>query len=319
MQDINFTEIEEIISRPRLRTYEGLINSSDSTQLIGAYQWNKHVASAIYPILQCLEVSLRNAIHNAATGYFKTPDWFDHITKLVGNDMFLSDMKKNSWKKGKFYRNGISSGSRKGLKIWISHHENMLSQAKQKLQRSGKHFTSDAVIAELMFGFWVGVFESNYKDIRSKNKLWPHLEGVVFPNLAPADRISSAIHSKLLPVKDIRNRLSHHEPIWKHNSVTDSLSAINYLELIVNDMIYLINGISVHRKELLYRTGKINYFKGICSQTTLDYYLYGSKSKTFDKRRLKRVIEKSIKSPMVGPFIVADKLKPKFVVDLWLP
>lgn len=319
LQEINFTEIEKIISKPRLRSYKALINSSDVTRLVGAYQWNKHVASAIYPILQCLEVSLRNAVHNAATEHFKTPDWFDNITKLTGNVMFLAYMKKHPDKSDQFYRHGISKGKRGKLKKWTSHHESMLLGAKQKLIRSDKSPIADAVVAELMLGFWTGLFESNYSDIHSKCKLWPHLEGVVFPNLISADRISSVIHSKLLPIKDIRNRLSHHEPIWKHSTVKDPLSAIAYLKWIVNDMIELINGISTFRKEMLCRAGTISYFNGICSKATLDYYLDGAKNEKIDKRNLKRLIERSIKRPLVSPVIIGNKSTPKFIVDLWLP
>lgn len=319
MQELDFLDLEANISQPRLRTYTQLAGSTDTVKLIGAYQWNKRVASALYPILQCLEVTLRNAVHTNATQHFNTPDWFDKITKLAGNDMFLADMKKNPYKQNKFYRNGVSTGSRKGLKIWTSYHENMLKQAKDKLTRSGKKSTADSVVAELMLGFWVGIFESNYNDIQTKDRLWPHLEGIVFPNLKPSDRVHSKIHAKLEPIQKLRNRLSHHEPVWKHPSVNGPSMAISHLNNIVDDMISLINGISTHRKELLFRSGKISYFKGICSDETLNYYLSGAPITKLDKRRLKRHVEKAIKSPQIAPTIVTDKKNPKFVIDLWPP
>ncbi|MEW8389533.1 MAG: Abi family protein [Candidatus Thiodiazotropha sp.] len=275
MQGIDTTDIELHISSPRLHTYSQLAGTDNIEKLIGAYQWNKRVASALYPILQCLEISLRNAIHTAATRHFGTPDWYDPVTKLVGNDKFLAYIRNNPDNTNSFYREGASTGGRNKRIKWFSNHENMLKNAKKKLEKSNRRATADAVIAELMFGFWVGLFESHYNDIHSQNRLWPHLESTVFPNLKPADRVHSQIHSKLEPIKKLRNRLSHHEPVWKHSTVNNASTAIQYLSSITDDIINLINGISTHRKELLFQSGKITYFKGICSTDALNYYLSG--------------------------------------------
>jgi len=319
LQGIDTTDIELHISTPRLRTYSQLAGTNDIEKLIGAYQWNKRVASALYPILQCLEISLRNAIHTAATRHFSTPDWYDPVTNLAGNDKFSAYLRRNPGRTNQFYRRGVSVGRRNNRKRWVSNHENMIKQAKDKLTNSGNPATADAVIAELMLGFWVGLFESHYNDIHSQNRLWPHLEGAVFPNLKPADRVHSQIHSKLEPIKKLRNRLSHHEPVWKHRTVSNASTAIEYLNSIADDIINLVNGISTHRKELLFQSGKISYFKGICSTESLNYYLAGAPLQRLDKRRLKRFVEKAIRQPQLAPIIVTDRQKPKFVVDLWLP
>lgn len=319
MQQIDNTDIELHISKPRLRTYSQLSGTTDLKVLIGAYQWNKRIASALYPILQCLEISLRNAIHAAATQHFGTPDWYDPVTNLAGDDKFSAYIRKKPGDNANFYRKNISVGKRNNRKKWHSNHENMIRQAKEKLIKAGKPATADAVIAELMFGFWVGLFESHYSDIHSRNRLWPHLEGIVFPNLQPADRVHSQIHSKLEPIKRLRNRMSHHEPVWKHNSVGNSSTAVQYLNTIVDDIISLINGISSHRHELLFQTGKISYFRGICSYESLNYYLSGTPPQELDKRRLKRFVDRAIRCPQIAPIVIRDKQKPKLVVDLWLP
>lgn len=319
MQGIDTTDIELHISSPRLRTYSQLTGTSNIEKLIGAYQWNKRVASALYPILQCLEISLRNAIHTAATRHFGTPDWYDPVTNLVGIDKFSAYIRRNPQQTNQFYRRGVSTDRRNNRKRWVSNHENMLQQAKDKLIRSNQQATADAVIAELMFGFWVGLFESHYNDIHSQNRLWPHLESTVFPNLKPADRVHSQIHSKLEPIKKLRNRLSHHEPVWKHRTVSNASTAIQYLSSIADDIINLINGISTHRKELLFQSGKISYFKGICSEDFLNYYVSGALPQKLDKRKFKRLIEKAVRDPQLTPVVVIGKHQPKFVVDLWPP
>lgn len=319
MQGLDLNNIEAHISTPRLKTYTTLTGSSDKTALIGAYQWNKHVASSIYPILQCLEVSLRNAVHMAAKSHFGNNDWFDPVTKIAGHKFYQADMKKNPNKNGQYYRNGFSNGQKGTLKIWTSHHENMIKTARDQLARDKKKVTADAVIGELMMGFWVGIFTANYSDIHSTNLLWPHLLKDVFPNLNSSQQVASKIHKKLDTIKDLRNRLSHHEPVWKHKSVTNSTDAINYLNNVVDDAISLIYGISKDRKKLLYQSGKISYFKSVCRINTLDYYLKGITAFKCDKRRLKKYVHKSINSPLAMPLIIMDKNKPKFLVDLWLP
>ena len=317
MQDIDVDDIEVHISKPRLRSYVQLAGSNDTAKLIGAYQWNKRVASALYPIIQCLEVTLRNAIHAAAKQHFNNSDWYDPLTKIAGNDKYQKFTKKYPHQKKYFYRDGVSSGKRGSRKKWLSKHEKMLKDAKDKLIRSGQSVSADAVIGELMFGFWVGLFETHYNDIHSKNRLWPHLGKKVFPNLKPADRVFSKIHTKLENIKKLRNRLSHHEPVWKHKSVSDSATAVQYLNSIVSDIVSLIDGISTHRRKLLFQSGKISYFQGICSEECLSHYLEGTPNQKVDKRRLKRYVEKAVRQPQAAPIVVTDRDKPILIVDLW--
>lgn len=320
MQAQELSDIEASISASRLRSYALLTgNPRDKAQLIGAYQWNKRVSSALYPILQCLEVSLRNAIHEAATAHFGTPDWFDPVTKRAGDDFFAADMKRNPHKQGRYYRNGVSRGSKKGYRIWHSHHENMLADARKKLARARKGALADSIIAELTFGFWVGLFVKQYSDLKTTDRLWPHLEKKVFPHLAPADRRHSNIQRKLDAIKSLRNRLSHHEPVWKMGNVSGPADAISDLTRIVEDILFLIEGMSPSRYKLLVQSGKVAYFRGVCCEETLNHYLSGISWQKIDKRQLKRVVERSVRQPLVNPIVVTNGARPKFLVDLWLP
>jgi abortive infection bacteriophage resistance protein len=248
---------------------------TDLACLIGGYLWNKQLAGVILPILQCLEVTIRNAIHREATILFSTSDWYDPLTKRVGDEQFPTWCKQHPNKQNKYYRNGVSTGSRKGLTIWTSHHESMIKEAKFKLINANKPATSDAVISELMFGFWCGLFNSNYSDLTSKNKLWPHLEEKVFPNLKPVDRRYQSVFQKLDAIKHLRNRVAHHEPIWKHFTVTNSASAVLYIKTQVNDAINLIGGISSERRNLLESTEVMQRFHRLCDTEVLNKYISG--------------------------------------------
>lgn len=276
MQGINLQSVESFISSSRLKNYTVLSNGNKSLQpLIGGYLWNKQLAGAVLPILQCLEVTLRNAIHIEAAKHFNASDWYDALTKKIGDELFVSVANNPSHN---FYRNGISTGSRKGKKIWTSHHENMIAEAKKKLKKAEKKLSSDAVVSELMFGFWCGLFTSNYLDIHTNNKLWPHLEEKVFVNLPPSDRRHSVVFHKLDELKVLRNRVSHHEPIWKHSSVTDIASAILYLKTLIYDAISLIGGVSTERKDLLLSSNVMMHFYSLCNENTLNQYINGQRN-----------------------------------------
>ncbi len=318
MQDLDIHNLETYISKPRLRTYRTLAGSTDTKALIGAYLWNKRVASSMYPIFQCLEVSLRNSIHKAATAHFKSADWYDLVTKIAGHKLYQADMKKNPMKVGKFYRSGFSKGMKNNLKLWHSHHENMIKTAKEQLTRGKKPHTPDAVVGELVMGFWIGIFTSAYNDIHSNDYLWPHLLPFVFPHLNSSLSVASVIHNKLEVIKDLRNRLSHHEPVWKHKKVKNAADALTYLNEVVDDAITLIHGICPDRKDLLFKSGKISYFKGICNQQTLNYYLKGDPHLTCDKRSLKRHIAKCLHKSNAIPLIIENKNKPVLVMNLML-
>lgn len=266
-------ELARFISEPRIKSYSVLTSNGSMTANLGAYLWNKQASAALYPLMQCLEVTLKNAIHNAASNYFATPDWFDRVTRIAGDAMFISDMKKHPDKRDRYYRNGLSTGQRKGKIIWTSHHENMIATAKLKLENCRKRPTADAVVAELTFGFWSGIFERNYNDINSSSRLWPHLEPVIFPNLKPAERKASTVLRQLKSIKALRNRMAHYEPIWKHASVNDALTAVTYLNSNIDQITHLIRGISHERANLLQKSGIECIAKDLCQKEMLASYI----------------------------------------------
>ncbi|ELY3759819.1 Abi family protein [Cronobacter universalis] len=315
MQLHNNLAIEAYISKARLKTYIALTNHATLEECIGAYVWNKRVGAALFPLLQCLEVTLRNGIHNAASAHFNNPAWFDPLTKLAGHDYFNSFMLQYPHLVNDFYRKNISSGSRKNKRVWISRHESMLKQAKEKLKSSHKPQHADAIVAELMLGFWVGMFEKNYHALNSSDRLWPHLESVVFPNLLPSERRHGDILNKLLPIKDLRNRVAHHEPIWKHASVGNSVAAIKMLMTLIDDIVFLINGISRERADMLHESGIEGMARAICRKESLDFYLAGRISKEISLRRLKRDMLRHIEGKSLYPLSFCNANKETIILN----
>ncbi|QGY32866.1 hypothetical protein CUN67_28425 (plasmid) [Pantoea cypripedii] len=301
LQPQDYAAIERSVSSARIRSYTVLTSNGSLEQCIGAYLWNKRVGAALFPLLQCLEVTLRNAVHNAATKHFNTPDWYDPLTRLAGNDYFRAFITKNPELAQDFYRKSVSSGSRKGKKIWTSRHESMLAQAKKKLQDAGKPQEANAIVAELMFGFWLGMFEKNYHDLNTQNRLWPHLEPVVFPNLLPSQRRHSDVYQILYPIKELRNRMAHHEPIWKHPTANTVKAAIQMLNNTINNSVSLIRGMSKERGALLHESGIEGTARAICRREVLNFYLSGRVSREVSVRRLKRDLIRHIDGKYLYP------------------
>lgn len=318
MKGLNLQKIEENISPARLSSYAIIAGSRKRDSLIGAYNWNKHVSSALYPIIQCLEVSLRNSLHNAASNHFKMSDWFNLIARRGGDVKFSVQLSENPELDARFYRKNISSSPRRKRNHWRSNHENMIENAKSKLQRERKPLTADAIVAELMFGFWVGMFEAAYwKNSSNMALLWPHLESYVFPNLSAANRKSKFLHPKLKELKYLRNRMSHHEPVWKHHTVTDGASAIQYLNNMVDEALKIIQGISIDRFKLLQRTGKILYFRSTCSTSSLQQFISGQTSTHIDKRKLRRLVDRSLSIKLTSPVTIQVRGTTKMMIDTW--
>lgn len=322
MQGTNLVELERLVSPERLSSYACLTGTTDTSSLLRAYLWNKRLSSALFPVLQCLEVSLRNSIHSAACTHFRNQNWFDQLTRYHGDAQFRKELAHpstgvsfgNDW-----YRRGVSKGRRQNRKVWKSRHEMMLERAKRQLQKAGKASTPGAIIAELTFGFWTKLFERGYFDPTDQRLPWPHIEHLVFPTLTPVERRFSSVHPKLLTLNQLRNRLSHHEPVWKDSSVHDAQTAMAFLDDFIDQTVDLLRGISRERYNVLLRSGQLSLLQGLATQRALDHYLYGDFGEQFDKRKLKRNLARCVNHPQVGEFIVTSKGSPILIASLCTP
>lgn len=313
-QEPNYTELEHFISRDRLSSYRTIVRKRSPKNLIAAYYWNKHVSSTLYPILQCLEVTLRNGLHQAASAAFKTSSWYELMVKLGGDEKFVSEYSAR-WEDD-FYRKSAGYQKEKGKRPWVSNHENMLNQTKGKLERNNKPVTAANVVAATMFGFWVSFFEDAYAGTDPKKSLWPHLESKVFIDRRKVKDRKQA-HSMLEQLQQLRNRMSHHEPIWKSKLVHDDDSAVRFLNDQVDLALKLIGSLSGERYKYLVKSGKVAHFRGVCSLRTLKSYLKGDVFTKFDKRKVKRLVCREISQNRATPTIIEVQGRPKFIVDIW--
>lgn len=269
MKTINHANLNPFISAARLNTYRTFFTPTDDTALLGAYLWNKDVASSFFPLLQILEVSLRNAIHNEAQSIIG-PFWFDNIA-----------VKKN--------RNNPA------LNRAYTQHFRKIADVRADIQRTLliSTPTEDGIISSVTFGFWTNLFSPVFDVNRNPRALWPQLLKPVFPNVAKGYLQRHDIQTKLLTLKTFRNKAFHHEPVWNIGRPNNINDAILKLLTTRNLMIEIIKSISNDCFDLISKSGYIDNISRVCS---LEYLAYlqnpGSNELTLSqtKRELRSIL-----------------------------
>ena len=119
--------LERSLSSERLNPYR-VLAKGDLAAAVKLHELNTSLAEALYGTLQGLEVSLRNAIHDALTDGLGTSNWYEE--KLL----------------------------QKAQQI-------QLERAKEALTREDKPLDPGRIVAELSFGFWTGLMGPGYTDL----------------------------------------------------------------------------------------------------------------------------------------------------------
>lgn len=143
---------------------------------LALYVWNIDLSEAFYPILQNLEVGLRNKLNDALATSYTDSWWFEDPGIMV--DKFAKDR---------------------------------VEEAKNRLYDNGTDITESGVVSELSFGFWSGLFSKQYEPV-----IWrrPSLLRDAFPYMSNIIRKRSVLATRFNDIRRFRNRVFHHEPIW---------------------------------------------------------------------------------------------------------
>ncbi len=81
------------LSHERLSAYAQRATEQGNRTLFAHYAWNMALSESLYPVLQALEVLLRNTIDNAARDHFRRADWYDD-PKLIRYPNDISSIDK---------------------------------------------------------------------------------------------------------------------------------------------------------------------------------------------------------------------------------
>lgn len=193
MDNISFDLLKYLFSESRISPY--LQENNSATEVLNKYQINIILSEAMLPALHYFEICLRNRLNQLFCKKYGN-DWLIHPPQEL--TISLEDLKKI---------------------------EKILNRIRRETKRNPLH---DDILAQMTFGFWCSFFHRKYDPI-----LWHQKDSfiTVFPNLSRINRKRSYIEHRILQIKDIRNRIAHHEPIWNKRSLLTSVHA-HCLELI---------------------------------------------------------------------------------------
>lgn len=192
MKPQNHSIFESVISKPRLDSYKNYFKTKTQDEAVGLYMWNCELTSNLSVILGFIEIALRNSVHLALTAHYAG-------NPLPWYEVIYPSMKKEGQKKLDAIlkdKNGI------------------------KFSPPPK---PDKVVSELMFGFWPFVIKNI--GITISHKLMPKIFKNHSLNAIPINWNNHSLRNLALqPLYEInafRNRIAHHEPIWKFSAIKD--------------------------------------------------------------------------------------------------
>ncbi|MEE1955464.1 Abi family protein [Aeromonas sp. 75A] len=284
-KNISYNKITPYISTPRLDTYINFFQEHSIEEVYGVYIWNKVLCSAIYPLLQAAEVALRNAINTAAVNAFGDY-WYDQI----GNHKFPPALIKENFNHTNLKQNFEKARTNVNTKI----NNQRKIQGKNKLPANHRP-AFDVVVAATDFSTWEFILHPCHYQLNGPDFLWPKYTKKAFKNWP--DQSSQVTHTVLYDIvselRIFRNRLSHHEPLWKGISVTTEAEAIEYVNKKIAKIEQLIGIISKDKLSLLDSQKLIKKAKYIASKDMLDICRHRAKGKDISinrKNKLKRFL-----------------------------
>lgn len=166
--------LERVVSSARLRSYR----PADHTELdmIVNYYWNTALSEALHPSLAALEVSLRNSIHHALTDREGTEMWFTRLP----------------------------------MPRELRSYANVYMDLERRLRSNP---AAGQIVAELNFGFWVSLLNKTcFGTLWSPDRA--ALVHTAFPNMPRIANPRQHAFERYDPLRALRNRVMHYEPIW---------------------------------------------------------------------------------------------------------
>lgn len=97
-----------------------------------------------------------------------------------------------------------------------------LTNAISDLKRRNEAIHHGKIIAEMSFGFWSSLLyhksdAPSFKKDKNKAVFWPYCIKDAFPYMPKKIRTRIYAERKIECIRRFRNRIFHHEPIWKMN------------------------------------------------------------------------------------------------------
>lgn len=260
--NIKYKKLNKTLSGPRIDSYKSLFTSHSEKEIYGIYLWNKALCAAIYPILQAAEIALRNTIDTAARELYGDY-WYEKIPHFQVKD------KSGKW---------VDDENYKSLKSQFKGAKNSVLRTLRKKQTIPADFKPDfdKVVAETNFVLWEDALHHCFFKVGDKSFLWPTKTKKAFANWP--DKSSKKTHIRLYDlvseIRPFRNRLSHHEPLWKGINIKTVDDAIKFLNKKIDAIEELLYIICDEKVKFLNLQNLFRKARGLSSIAALDRYRY---------------------------------------------
>ncbi len=182
------------LSKPRWERYLRACGS-DSKEALELYEWNLQLAGAIMHDIAHIEVAVRNTYDRTITSLYDS----DTHWLFDANSPVLIPL----WRNRKGRKRDLNTRNRKSI-----------CDAKQRVR--SQRPAPGQVIAELPFGFW-----RHLTDTAHEKTLWVPYLNRAFPK--GTDR--KQVEQWLGLINEVRNRASHHEPLFTPDRRDDLIEA----------------------------------------------------------------------------------------------
>jgi hypothetical protein len=289
----SYHPILELVSLPRLTKYRTTFKPVTDAQLYGTYIWMQHVGGALYPLLQSLEVTLRNTIDTAARSKFGDY-WWNQVacnkanvsqTRFHKGIRDAEDKLKSEWEK--------REREKLGLRHW------------QNIPTPMPIWSHDKIVGATTFSTWQFILNGDFSDQRNipnSSFLWPQLLGKAFRQYHLFDRNPDRARSKIMnsieEIRNFRNRVFHHEPFW--SSTNNQIAAIDSVRAKINKIEILLNSIDSRKRDIVEKVGLFMHARRVCSLQELNIHINAEPEKNNytqkQKRNIRKVAAKSNKN-----------------------
>ncbi|HEX6750987.1 MAG TPA: hypothetical protein VF092_27105 [Longimicrobium sp.] len=197
---VTYAALCRCLSKERLAGYS-LSSDFDSVDAGARYMWNMALCSALTPVLHLAEVAFRNAIYSAgveatAKRRLRTgvvPCWLDTVPSLLQRA-----------------------------------EERDVADAILRLGSKRRH-TPGHLVGQLGLGFWVRLCQRPYEQGNPNGpQLWP-LALKRFPGIPRASRTRTDVWKAASEIRDFRNLVAHHQPVWDRQPLAAHRRALEFL------------------------------------------------------------------------------------------
>lgn len=244
------TIIDDLITNERINSYQCVFHPESDVELMGAYLWNSHVSSAIYPLVGTAEITLRNAIDRALK---------EHLGKFW-------------WSGNRLHYRSFMPGA--PVPRAVQSVRDNFARATQKFaaEQRSRHGvrgrvvpTHHGVVAKTEFSTWEFMLDHEFM---GNNLIWPSRLGTVFAGTWPTRQAATMltyVRDLVSTVREFRNRLFHHEPAWKRFSVSTEADALHHLHEKIDRIESLVRLIHPESLRLLERNGLLRAARRACT------------------------------------------------------